>query len=80
LATSTCLSSLPRLYPIFYKDWGDPAGKPVVFSHGWPLNSDNWENQMFFLANHVTAALRTIDAVTAVQASLGLEMTWILMQ
>ncbi|KAH7420132.1 non-heme chloroperoxidase [Cadophora sp. MPI-SDFR-AT-0126] len=37
---------------IFYKDWGNPTGKPVVFSHGWPLNSDNWENQMYFLANH----------------------------
>jgi len=37
---------------IFYKDWGNPSGKPVVFSHGWPLNSDNWENQMFFLGNH----------------------------
>jgi non-heme chloroperoxidase len=37
---------------IFYKDWGNPSGKIVTFSHGWPLNSDNWENQMFFLANH----------------------------
>ena len=37
---------------IYYKDWGSPAGKVVTFSHGWPLNSDNWENQMFFLANH----------------------------
>ncbi|KAN0119467.1 Alpha/beta hydrolase protein [Hyaloscypha variabilis] len=37
---------------IFYKDWGNPSGKPIVFSHGWPLNSDNWENQMFFLGNH----------------------------
>jgi len=36
---------------IFYKDWGNPSGKPVVFSHGWPLNSDNWENQMLFLGN-----------------------------
>lgn len=34
---------------IFYKDSGNPAGQPVVFSHGWPLNSDNWSNQMFFL-------------------------------
>ncbi|RDW59033.1 alpha hydrolase-1 [Coleophoma crateriformis] len=37
---------------IFYKDWGNPNGLVVTFSHGWPLNSDNFENQMFFLANH----------------------------
>jgi non-heme chloroperoxidase len=37
---------------IYYKDWGNPSGKPVIFSHGWPLNSDNWENQIFFLGNH----------------------------
>ncbi|MCJ1328185.1 hypothetical protein MMC10_004860 [Thelotrema lepadinum] len=36
---------------IYYKDWGNKNDPPVVFSHGWPLNSDNWENQMFFLAN-----------------------------
>jgi non-heme chloroperoxidase len=32
---------------IFYKDWG--TGQPVVFSHGWPLNADAWDAQMFFL-------------------------------
>jgi non-heme chloroperoxidase len=31
---------------IFYKDWG--AGQPVVFHHGWPLCSDDWDNQMLF--------------------------------
>ncbi|PVH97857.1 non-heme chloroperoxidase [Periconia macrospinosa] len=36
---------------LFYKDWGNPTGQPVFFSHGWPLNSDNWETQMNFLGN-----------------------------
>jgi len=35
---------------IFYKDWG--TGRPVVLSHGWPLNSDSWEAQQLFLADH----------------------------
>ena len=35
---------------IYYKDWG--KGPVVTFSHGWPLNSDMWDGQMLFLAQH----------------------------
>ena len=31
---------------IFYKDWG--TGQPIVFHHGWPLSSDDWDTQMLF--------------------------------
>jgi non-heme chloroperoxidase len=36
---------------LYYKDWGPKNGQVVMFSHGWPLNSDSWEAQMQFLAD-----------------------------
>lgn len=35
---------------LYFKDWG--SGRPVVFSHGWPLSSDAWESQMIYLCQH----------------------------
>jgi non-heme chloroperoxidase len=36
---------------IFYKDWGPKSAQPIVFHHGWPLSSDDWDNQMMFFLN-----------------------------
>ena len=36
---------------IFYKDWGPKDARPIVFHHGWPLSSDDWDNQMLFFVN-----------------------------
>jgi non-heme chloroperoxidase len=35
---------------IYYKDWG--SGQPIVFSHGWPLSSDDWDAQMQYFGEH----------------------------
>jgi non-heme chloroperoxidase len=40
---------------IYYKDWN--TGKPVLFSHGWPLSGDAWESQMVFLVSRTSRRL-----------------------
>ena len=37
---------------IFYKDWGPKNAQPIVFHHGWPLSSDDWDTQMLFFLQH----------------------------
>lgn len=36
---------------IFYKDWGPKTAQPILFSHGWPLSSDDWDKQMVFFGD-----------------------------
>lgn len=37
---------------IFFKDWGAKTAQPIVFHHGWPLSSDDWDAQMLFFLDH----------------------------
>ncbi len=37
---------------IFYKDWGPKDAQPIMFHHGWPLSSDDWDAQMLFFLQH----------------------------
>ncbi|AIP35655.1 hypothetical protein DR64_5445 [Paraburkholderia xenovorans LB400] len=57
---------------IFYKDWGQ--GQPVVFHHGWPLSSDDWDAQMLFFLQH---GYRVVAHDRRLKARTGLRTTGI---
>ena len=44
--------STPDGVDIFFKDWGPKDARPVMFHHGWPLSSDDWDTQMLFFLAH----------------------------
>lgn len=58
---------------IYFKDWG--SGKPVLFSHGWPLDADMWDSQMEFQPAAATAPSPSTAGASAVRASRGTVMT-----
>ena len=60
---------------IYYRDWG--SGQPVVFSHGWPLSGDAFEDQMFFLVSRGYRCMRMTGGAMADRASPGTATTWI---
>ena len=55
---------------IYYRDWG--SGQPIVFSHGWPLSADAFEDQMYFLCTTHKDQVNDhlFDFITEVQQSL----------
>ena len=60
---------------IYYKDWG--SGQPIVFSHGWPLSSDDWDAQMLFFLNQGFRVIATIAAGTVVPLRCPRDTIWI---
>jgi len=59
---------------MYYKDWG--KGQPVVFSHGWPLSADAWEDQMVFLAAHGYRCIAHDRRGHGDRTSPGMTTTW----
>ena len=60
---------------LYYKDWG--TGQPIVFHHGWPLSSDDWDAQMMFFLQEGFRVIAMTDAVMADLHKLQRVMKWI---
>ena len=61
---------------IFYKDWGPKSAQPIVFHHGWPLSSDDWDAQMLFFLRTAIASWRMIAAATVAHRRSTAATTW----
>src|SRR5664280_371813 len=62
---------------IFYKDWGH--GQPIVFHHGWPLSSDDWDTQMLFFLQNGYRVIGIDRRGHGAQARYRMGTTWITM-
>ena len=59
---------------IFYKDWG--SGQPIVFSHGWPLSSDDWDTQLMFFLLHGYRVIAQTGAAMGAPRRSPTATTW----
>ena len=61
---------------IFYKDWGPKDAQPIVFHHGWPLSSDDWDAQMLFFLSKGFRVVAMIAVVTGARPRWQTVTTW----
>lgn len=64
---------------IFYKDWGPKDAQPIVFHHGWPLSSDDWDGQMLFSSRKDIVSSPMIAVVTAAPRRFPKVTIWTIM-
>ncbi len=62
---------------IFYKDWGSKDAQPIVFHHGWPLSSDDWDAQMLYFLSKGYRVVAHDRRATAAPPKSPTVMTWI---
>jgi non-heme chloroperoxidase len=65
-ATRTSFVTTKDGAEIFFKDWG--SGRPIVFSHGWPLNADIWDDQLLYFSRNGFRAVAPTGGATGALA------------